>query len=148
MVNPLKRIQKLAIDLTLVVWSRLTFTFPSIEETNQVLQPFIDSLRKTSSANVPTSENIVADPPLNDLVAKVVFSNSTIASDNPPTFTSAKVPKPNGKYDLSDEIMFEDDNTIVSVILIPTTFNLMQKPSSSKPCFDFYLSSSSEESEE
>ncbi|CAI9285950.1 unnamed protein product [Lactuca saligna] len=33
--------------------------------------------------------------------------------------------------------MFEDDNTTVGVIPVPTAFSLQQKSSSSKPCFDF-----------
>ncbi|CAI9268856.1 unnamed protein product [Lactuca saligna] len=56
--------------------------------------------------------------------------------------------------DLSNEVMFEDDNTKVGSILmsnsfnilIPNAFNILQKPSSSKPFYDFGLSSSSSES--
>lgn len=43
--------------------------------------------------------------------------------------------------------MFEDDNTIVCSIPVQTSFNMLQKPSSSKACFDFGLSSSLDESE-
>lgn len=126
------------------VRSHLTCTFPSNEETDQEIQPFINSLRKTPSADVPTSNNIVDDPPWNEVVARGVVANSKNASDNPPTFTSEEVPKPDVKDDISDEIMFEDDNTIDGVIPVPTTFNLLQKPSSSRPCFNFGLSSSPE----
>lgn len=107
--------------------SHLPFTLPSNEETVQELQPFIKSLDKTPSTKVPITENIGNDPL---------------------TFTSTKVLEPNVKDDLSDVIMFKDDNTSVGVILIPTTFNLLQKPSSSKPQYDLDLSSAFEEIEE
>ncbi|CAI9277159.1 unnamed protein product [Lactuca saligna] len=44
--------------------------------------------------------------------------------------------------------MFEDDNTIVDAMLILKSFNMLQKPSSLIPFYDFSLSSSSEESKE
>ncbi|CAI9279539.1 unnamed protein product [Lactuca saligna] len=91
----------------------------------------------TPTVDVPNSNNTVDDSPWNEVVARGVVANSKNATDNPPTFTSVEVPKLDVKYDLFDEIMFRDDNTIVSIILVPMTFNLLQKPSSSKPCFDF-----------
>ncbi|CAI9287359.1 unnamed protein product [Lactuca saligna] len=44
--------------------------------------------------------------------------------------------------------MFENDNTIVGAIMILTSFNMWQNPSSLKSFYDFCLSSSSEESKE
>ncbi|CAI9261268.1 unnamed protein product [Lactuca saligna] len=44
--------------------------------------------------------------------------------------------------------MFDDDNTFVGVISILTTIKSLQKPSSSKPSYDFDLFSSSSEEEE
>lgn len=43
--------------------------------------------------------------------------------------------------------MFEDENTIVGAIPLPSTFSLRQNPSSSKAHFDIDLSSSSDEME-
>ncbi|CAI9261638.1 unnamed protein product [Lactuca saligna] len=40
-----------------------------------------------------------------------------------------------------------NDNTLVGAILVLASFNMLQKPSSSKPTFDFDLFSSSEESQ-
>ena len=79
---------------------------------------------------------------------KTLSDEVLIPENDPPTFTSVEVHEPNVEEDLSDEIMFEDDNTSVGVVLIPTAFNLLQKSSSSKPHYDFGLSSSSEELEE
>lgn len=100
--------------------SRIPFTFPSTEETNQELQPFIDSIKKTLSEDIPTPVNAVN------------FSPQNFVDDNPSNLSSVEDPKPNSEDDLSDEIMFEEDNPIVGAILIPSTFNLLQKPSCSK----------------
>lgn len=94
----------------------------------------------------------MGDPPWNEEVVAGEIPNTTFVLDDPPLKTDDKndfhvstpifkTPKPNDE-DLSDEIMFEDDNTTASVILVPITFNLLQKPSSSKALFDFGPSSS------
>lgn len=88
------------------------------------------------------------DPSRKEVDAKGYFPDSTNVSDDPPRkFTSEVAPKSSAEDDLSNEIMFKADNTYVGFILVPTTFNLLQKPSSLKPCFDFGLSSTSEEAE-
>ncbi|CAI9284994.1 unnamed protein product [Lactuca saligna] len=71
-----------------------------------------------------------------------------VSNDPRPTFTSKNDRKRPTDEDVSDDVMFEDDNTIVGVTPILTSFNMLQKPSSSKPTYDFGLFSSSEESEE
>lgn len=103
----------------LAIRSHLTFTFPLNEETYQELQRFLYSLKNNPSANVPTPDNIVDDPPLNEVVAKEDVPDSINFLDNPPTFVSAEVPKPNVEHDLSDEIMFEDNSTVVGVFRFP-----------------------------
>lgn len=67
--------------------------------------------------------------------------------DPPPKFTSVEAPKHGAEDYLFNEIMFEDDNTSVGFILVPTTFNELQKHSSSKPYFYFGLSLTFEEHE-
>ena len=70
------------------------------------------------------------DHPRNDVVAKGDVPDSTHDSDDLPTFVSVAVPKPDVKDDPSDEIMFEDDNNAIGFIPVPTTFDLLKKPSS------------------
>ncbi|CAI9300021.1 unnamed protein product [Lactuca saligna] len=57
-------------------------------------------------------------------------------------------PKPDYEDVDYEEIMFQDDNIIVGAIPHPLTFNLLQKPSSSKVYFEFRLSSSLDEMKE
>ena len=71
-----------------------------------------------------------------------------ISDDPPPTFTSEETPKPTFDKDHLDNLMINDDNTSVGVIPILTFFKTLQKPSSSKPSYDFGLFSCSEESKE
>ncbi|CAI9268547.1 unnamed protein product [Lactuca saligna] len=85
--------------------SRLPFTFPSDDETDHTFNPFKEAQKITSTGDVPNSTNVSDDPP--------------------PKFKNEEAPKPPTNYDLSDEVMFEDDNTIVGAILIPTAFNIL-----------------------
>lgn len=103
----------------------------------------MNSLNNTTTEDVPTPENILNDYPWNVGTTAGDVPNSTNTFDKPSMFVSIEDRKLDVKDDLSNEIMFEDENTIVGSILIPTKFNHLQKPFSSKPCFYFDLSSSS-----
>ncbi|CAI9290490.1 unnamed protein product [Lactuca saligna] len=90
--------------------------FGSFREKNLEIQVFIDSLKNTPSEEVPTSDNIVDDPPQNEVAATRDILDSTNALDDPRTFTSAEVPDLDVEDDSSDEIIFDDHNTFVGVI--------------------------------
>lgn len=84
------------------LWSRLPFTFPSDEETDQVFNPSKEA-QKTSIGDVTESTNV--------------------SNDSPHMFTSEIPPTDPTDDDLSDEDMFEDDNTTVGAISIPLAFH-------------------------
>lgn len=138
--------------------SRIHFTFPSDEETDQVFQPSIDAFKMKLIVDVPTSNFTVDDPPRNEYVVVGEVPDTTFASYKPPLKNDVAKdvpvstpisddPKLDDEEDHFKEIMFEEDNKTVGVIPIPSTFNMLQKPSSSKAHFDFGLSSSSDEME-
>lgn len=110
--------------------SRIPFVYPYNKEINQKLQPSIYAVKAIKNAEVPTPKNTMDDPPQNDDATKGDVPCSTNFSDvPPPKFVSAdNVPSPNVDDDLSEEIMFEDDNTTIGVISVSTAFNITQKP--------------------
>ncbi|CAI9265625.1 unnamed protein product [Lactuca saligna] len=108
--------------------SRLPFTFTSDKETDQALKPFDEAQNITSPGDVPDSTNVSDDPP--------------------PNFTCKEALNHPIDDDLSNEVMFEDNNTKIIAISIPSSFNFLYKPSSSKLFYNFGLSLSSEESKE
>ncbi|CAI9277431.1 unnamed protein product [Lactuca saligna] len=90
--------------------------------------PTINSSKTKPSVDVPTPDIIVGDHPQNnDDNAKEVPFSTPIADD----------PKPDDEEDHSEEIIFEDHNTTVGSIQLPSIFNLLRKSFSSKAYFDF-----------
>lgn len=85
------------------------------------------------------------DPPQdNDAAIGDVPEPTNISDDPPSMFVNAvDVPSPVAHDEVSEEILLEDNNTATSVILIHTSLNIFQKPSSSKARFHLGLSSSS-----
>ncbi|CAI9263876.1 unnamed protein product [Lactuca saligna] len=77
-----------------------------------------------------------------------VPDSTNVSDDPPPTFTIEETTKPTFEEDLSDDLIFKDDSTIVGVISSLTSLNMLQNPSYSKPFYDFGLSSPFEESQE
>ncbi|CAI9283245.1 unnamed protein product [Lactuca saligna] len=102
----------------------LPFTFPLDAEIDQEFNPSKEA-QQTATGDVPDPTNVLDDPPMK--------------------CTSEEAHKPPYEKDLSDNVMFRDDNINVDAISIPSTFNMLHKPSSSKLFYDFGLSSSSEE---
>lgn len=113
------------------------FTYPSNAETNEKLLVCIIALKTKTSEEVPNITFVFDDPPLKIYSTKDVHVCIFIF----------ETPKPDDEEDISNKIMFGDDNKTIWAITVPSTFNMLQKPSSSKAHFDFGLSSSSNEME-
>ncbi|CAI9294719.1 unnamed protein product [Lactuca saligna] len=145
-------------DIREEVGSCISFTLPSNEENDQELEPFISALKTNKSAEVPTHDNTVDDPPRNEYVAIKDVPNTTFVLDGPLLKTSDRADanfstpisetfNPNDKDNISAEIMFVDENNTFGVILVPSSSNLLQNPSSSMALYDFGLSSFMEKME-
>ncbi|CAI9279113.1 unnamed protein product [Lactuca saligna] len=77
-----------------------------------------------------------------ETTSRDILEFTNVSDDAPPNFTHKEAFNPPP----TDDFMFRDDNITFGVIPIPIAFSLLQKLSSSKPIYDFGLSSSSEES--
>lgn len=106
-----------------------------------------NAMKTIKSAEAHSPDNTMNAPPRNVVVVKGDVPDSTNISDDPPSmfFSNGDVSSPIVEDDLSKEIMFKDDNTTIGVIpvLVPTSFDICQKRSTSKSNFHFGLSSSS-----
>ncbi|CAI9272491.1 unnamed protein product [Lactuca saligna] len=109
--------------------SRILFVYPSNEEIHQELQSSIDAVKDIQSSELHVLTDILDDPP--PKFVSVAYVSSPVVDDED-----------------SEEVVFEDDNTIVGVIHIPSLLNIFYKPSSFKAQFNFRVSSSSEASDE
>ncbi|CAI9303086.1 unnamed protein product [Lactuca saligna] len=96
--------------------------FSNPSETNQELQTFIKSLKNPSN-EVLTPKNTVDDPYRNEAAITGDVPDLINVSDDPLKFTGVELPEPNVEDDLSDEIMFDDDNTLAGIILVLSTID-------------------------
>lgn len=107
--------------------SNLPFTFQTNAETD-----------KEFTSSIQAQQAAIGDVP----------DPKIVSDDHPPTFTSEETPKPPSDKEHSNDLLFDDDNASMGAIPILTTFKSLQKPSSSKPAYDFELFSSPSEEEE
>ncbi|CAI9286875.1 unnamed protein product [Lactuca saligna] len=78
-----------------------------------------------------------------------MFPNPIIVSNVPPLkFTSEETPNPLSNEEHSNDVMLDKNSTYVGALLILTALKSLQKPSSSKPSYDFDISSFSSKQEE
>ncbi|CAI9292312.1 unnamed protein product [Lactuca saligna] len=108
------------------IQSNLSFTFPTDAKTDQEFTSSKQA-KQTATGDVPDPIIVSNDPPLK--------------------FLSEETPKPPDEEQYED-VMFDDDRTSVGAIPILTTFKSLEKPSSSKPAYDFNLFSSPSKEEE
>lgn len=108
-------------------------------------------MKVIKSAEVHAFDNTVNDSPRNDVSAKGDVADPTnVLDEPPPDFVNADgVSLHIAQDDLNEVIIFNDDKTNVGVIIVPSSFNIFQKPSSSNAFFfHFGIFSSSKASNE
>lgn len=85
------------------------------------------------------------DSPQENVAAKRdVPKPNNILDDSRPKFVNVvDVSSPNANDEFSKEIIFKYEGTTIRAIVVPSSFSIFQKPSSSKARFHLGLSSSS-----